>query len=62
MDDEFTALLTSLMCMLDLLWDSTKEQIGIWSIISDLIQEMLLLLEKERPALVTVAPPCNQQR
>ncbi len=57
MDNELIALITRLICILDLLWDSTKEQVGIWSIISDLIQEMLLLLEKERPAFVTMAPP-----
>ena len=57
MDDELIALLTRVICVLDLLWDPTKEQVGIWSIISDLIQEMLLLLEKERPAFVTQAPP-----
>ena len=57
MDNELIVLLTSLICILDLLWDSTKEQIGIWSIISDLIQKMLLLLEKERPPFVTLASP-----
>ena len=48
MDDELIGLLTSLICILDLLWDSSKDQIGIWSLISDIIQEMLLLLEKNR--------------
>ena len=56
MDNELIALLTRLICILDLLWDSRKEQVGNWSIISDRIQEMLLLLEKERPAFVTQAP------
>ena len=52
MDDELIVLLTSLICILDLLWDSTKDQIGIWSVISDIIQEILLLLEKERRSVV----------
>ena len=52
MDDELIGLLTSLICILDLLWDSSKDQIGIWSLISDIIQEMLFLLEKNQQRVV----------
>ncbi len=47
MDDELIGLLTSLICILDPLWDSSKDQIEIWPLISDIIQDMLLLLEKK---------------
>jgi hypothetical protein len=33
-------LLTRLIIALDLLYDSTKDQIGIWSVLSDIIVEM----------------------
>jgi hypothetical protein len=35
------ALLTRLVVLLDLLWDSTKDHIGLWALIYDVIEGML---------------------
>ena len=40
MANNLPALLTRLVIALDLLYDSTKDQIGIWSVLSDIIVEM----------------------
>ena len=40
MANDLPALLTRLVIALDLLYDSTKDQIGIWSVLSDIIGEM----------------------
>ena len=40
MANELPVLLARLIIALDLLYDSTKNQIGIWSILSDIIGEM----------------------
>ena len=40
MTNDLPALLTRLVIALDLLYDSTKDQIGIWSVLSDMIGEM----------------------
>ncbi len=40
MASDLPALLARLVIALDLLYDSTKDQIGIWSVLSDIIVEM----------------------
>jgi hypothetical protein len=40
MANELPVLLARLIIALDLLYDSTKNQIGIWNILSDIIGEM----------------------
>ena len=34
-------LLHRLIVLLDLLWDGSKDQIGLWALISEVIEEML---------------------
>ena len=40
MPNELHVLLDRLIIALDLLYDSTKDQVGIWNVISDIIGEM----------------------
>ncbi len=40
MTNDLPVLLTRLIIALDLLYDSTKDQVGIWSVLSDIIGEM----------------------
>jgi hypothetical protein len=35
-------LIARLVVLLDLLWDCSKEQTALWTLISDVIEEMLL--------------------
>ena len=51
MADELPVLLARLIIALDLLYDSTKKQIGIWTILSDIIGE------KQRLTLEIVSLP-----
>ena len=41
--DALPVLIARLIIALDLLYDSIKDQTGIWSIISDLIEQMQLI-------------------
>ena len=41
--DALPVLIARLIIALDLLYDSTKDQTRIWSIISDLIEQMQLI-------------------
>jgi len=40
-------LLARLVVLLDLLWDCSKEQTALWTLISDVVEEMLLLKDHE---------------
>jgi hypothetical protein len=40
--DTQAVLMFRLVVLLDLLWDCTKDNTGIWGLISDVIEEMLL--------------------
>ena len=41
MDDELPALIARLVIVLDILYDSTKDQTGLWRLISDLLEQIL---------------------
>ena len=43
--DALPVLIARLIIALDLLYDSTKDQTGLWSIISDLIEQLLAQYE-----------------
>jgi hypothetical protein len=40
-------LIARLVVLLDLLWDCSKEQTALWTLISDVVEEMLLLEDNE---------------
>ena len=53
------ALLTRLVVLLDLLWNNTKDHIGLWALIYDVIEGMLQeakLANKHRPPLKNNKP------
>ena len=41
MDDELPALIARLVIVLDILYDSTKDQTDLWRLISDLLEQIL---------------------
>ena len=41
MDDELPALIASLVFVLDILYDSTKDQTDLWRLISDFLEQIL---------------------
>ena len=45
------ALMTRLVVLLDLLYDGSKDQTGIWCMISDVIEEMVLLCAESQKAI-----------
>jgi hypothetical protein len=40
-------LIARLVVLLDLLWDCSKEQTALWTLISDVVEEMLLLEDND---------------
>ena len=43
--------MTRLVVLLDLLYDGSKDQTGIWCMISDVIEEMVLLCAESQKAI-----------